>query len=120
MFDENAIVTKPNSLVTASYKLSLNGIRLFNLLFTKMEIDNYTCGNDIRIELTTSEWKECFDLKTPSTSLKAGVQDLYSASFVFEKEANTKYRMLRSYEYNDGWLGLDIDSSFLAACIKNE
>ena len=121
MFDENAVVSKPQNLANARYKLSLNGIRLFNLIFTKITPSDYVLrGESVRVEVTTSEWKEWFDLKSPSASLKAGIQNLYSSYFVFEKEPDKKYRMLKSYDYNDGHLGLDISPDFLAECVRND
>lgn len=116
MYDENAVITMPNKLVTARYKSSLNGERLLNLIFTKVDMLDYLVGNDVKVKVTTDEWKSLFHINNPSASLKSAINSLSNIVFRFEGDLQ-EYKILRSYEYDEGWLNLTIDYRFLSACV---
>ena len=46
------------------------------------------------------------------------INTLSGTRFIFEDDELQEYKMLKSYEYDDGWLDLTIDSKFLSACVK--
>lgn len=120
MQNNNVTVLKPGNLVHAQYDLSIEGVGLLNVAFTKIKVADYFSGFGADISVTADEWDEWFKCRDPSALMMNAVLDLNDARFIFNREPYNEYRMLKSYGFGDDRLNLCINPDFLAACVAAE
>lgn len=113
-------VNIPNRLIGARYSLSLRGLRLRTLAFSKLKYGDYMFGPVRPIIITALEWQDAYtDSEQPYRDLKFAVRDFASAYVTFVGDQN-KYKFLDKAEYisGKGEVELIFNSDFLKACLS--
>jgi len=114
----NDIVNVPNRLVTASYKFTLNGMRLKALILSKLSPEDYPNQTDILI--TVDEWLDAYGGNKNSglKSLLDGAHSIQTSPIVFEDEPLASYLMFTSCEHSKDAITIRMNRDFLVACVK--
>lgn len=113
-------VNIPNRLIGARYSLSLRGLRLRTLAFSKLKYGDYILGPVRPIIITALEWQDAYtDSEQPYRDLKFAVRDFASAYVTFVGDQN-KYKFLAKAEYisGKGEVELIFNTDFLKACLS--
>lgn len=107
---EKSIVTQDNTLINASYTMTLNEKRLLVLALSKIDPMGKAWLEGGKVKVTAKEWTDIFglDLKSSYKRLKQSADDLYNRSVRVwgnnNKGEKIRWLSAEKYSLNDGYV----------------
>lgn len=108
---KSASVTQDNALVSASYRLSLDGKRLLLLGISKVDSQkNLWKEGEYTVRIYADEWREYYgtDKRNVYRQMKEGLNDLYEANVIVKQsdDEGHEFRWIseQKYQTGEGWV----------------